>query len=249
MYMETIGATEGAAAGAALPSRCDGCPVHDRAVCGALNRDAQRELARRSRRVVLRRGETLIWEGDDALVVGTVHTGLLKLTATMDDGREQILGLACPGEFVGRPFGGRSTHSVTALAETSLCILGRSAFDAFAADHSELQHALLLRALDELDRARSWMMLLARKSAGERVASFLLEMADRAGGADGEPVEIMLSRQQIADFLGLTIETVSRKLTALRQSRLVRLPDLKSFVILNRAGLSHAAGSSDRLAA
>jgi len=248
MYVETGKMTARAAATADISS-CADCTIRSSAVCAGLGGDALHELFRRGRRVKLERGQTLMWEGDAAPVVGSVRRGLLKLTSMLSDGREQILGLALPGDFVGRPFGGRATSTVTALTETSLCVFPRAVFDAFVADHPEVQHELLLHTLDALDHARRWIILLARKSAGERVASFLLEMADRAGVADGEPAEIVLSRQQMADFLGLTIETVSRKLTLLRQSRAVRLPDLKSFVILNRAALSDAAGGEDRLAA
>jgi len=249
MYVDTTGVMAGATSTRIAASPCLVCPIRERAICAHLSDDALRNLLTRSRRIVLQRGETLIWEGDETLVVGTVRSGLLKLTSTMGDGREQILGLAFPGDFVGRPFGALAGSSITALTETALCLFRRHAFDALARDHPELQHALLLRTLDELDRARRWIVLLARKSAGERVATFLLEMADRAGAEDGEPIEIMLSRQQMADFLGLTIETVSRKLTHLRQARVVQLPDLKSFVILSRKALWNAAGDLDRLAA
>ena len=247
MYMETVSTAGGEAIERRSP--CGACPVRDRAVCSHLSGDALHSLFRRGRRMTLRRGETLMWEGDDATLVGTVRSGLLKLTSSMSDGREQILGLAFAGDFVGRPFSRVTGCNVTALTDTTLCLFGRSVFDSVASDHPELQHGLLLRALDELDHARRWMILLARKSAGERVATFLLEMASRSGTPDGEPVEIMLSRQQMADFLGLTIETVSRKLTQLRQSRVIRLPDLKNFVIVNAEALYGAAGEEDRLAA
>lgn len=179
-----------------------------------------------ARSITVARGETLVWEDDDALLVGFIASGVLKLTASLADGREQILGLAGAGDMVGRPFGTRSSYSVTAIGPVSLCVLGRAAFDEFASKYPEVEHALLLRALDELDRARRWMLLLGRKSAGERVASLLVEFAERAPGSE---VTFPLTRQQMGDLLGLSIETVSRELTKLRSAGLITLTDLRRF--------------------
>src|SRR3546814_13763913 len=84
-----------------------------------------------------------------------------------------------PSDFIGRPFGKGSPYSVTAMTDAEVCIFNRKSFDDFASAHPDLQHKLLRRTLDELDRARHWMMLLGRKSAEEKVASFLLEMSER----------------------------------------------------------------------
>ena len=180
----------------------------------------------------------MVWEDDETLLVGSIASGLLKLTASLADGREQILGLAGEGDFVGRPFGTRSSYSVTALAPARLCVVGRSAFERFAAAFPEVEHALLLRALDELDRARRWMLLLGRKSAGERVASLLIEFADRSTGAK---IAFPLTRQQMADLLGLTIETVSRELTKLRHAEAISLTDLRHFRIEDEPALRQRA--------
>lgn len=210
------------------PSRCIGCTTRSRAVCSSFSPSATREFDRLARSITLARGETLVWEDDDTLLVGFIVSGILKLTASLPDGREQILGLAGPGDMVGRPFGTRSSYSVTAVGSVRLCALGRPAFEQFAAGHPEVEHALLLRALDELDRARRWMLLLGRKSAGERVASLLVEFAERSPASE---VAFPLTRQQMGDLLGLSIETVSRELTKLRRAGLITLTDLKHFRI------------------
>src|SRR3546814_8942996 len=97
-------------------------------------------------------------------------------SSDLADGREQIVGVVFPSDFIGRPFGKESPYSVTAMTDGEVCIFNRKSFDEFASAHPDLQHKLLRRTLDELDRARHWMMLLGRKSAEEKVASFLLEM-------------------------------------------------------------------------
>lgn len=229
-------------------STCDTCTVRHRAICSVLTRDDLADLECLGRRKRVRRGETLIWEGDDAPVVANVLDGMLKLTTATGDGRELIVGMSYPSDFLGRPFGGSSSNSATALTDTEICVFTRASFDRFAKAHPELEHELLERTLTELDRAREWMLLLGRKSAAERVASFLLEMSERlagetgeAGGAPLDRFELPVSRQQIADILGLTIETVSRQLGRMRDAGTIRLPDRRTVEILDREALEAEA--------
>lgn len=202
------------------------------------------------RRVPVERGQTLMWEGDDSLLVANVIDGVLSLSTSTADGREQIVGVVYPSDFIGRPFGGTTQHSVTALSDAQLCLFTRSAFDEFARSHPQLEHKLLERTLSELDRARHWMLLLGRKSAGERVATFLLEMSQRLADASCTPgaeatgsFELPLTRQQMADLLGLTIETVSRQMTRLRQAGIIDLPGRRAVVILSHEAMEVEAGN------
>lgn len=227
---------------------CDTCLVRNRAICSVLDSDELADLNRIGRRKKVRRGETLIWEGDDAPVVANVVEGMLKLTTATGDGREQIVGVSFPSDFIGRPFGASSGNSATALTDAELCVFTRTNFDSFAKSHPQLEHELLERTLTELDRAREWMLLLGRKSAGERVASFLLEMSRRLGrqtcSADAtnpDRFELPLSRQQTADILGLTIETVSRQIGRLRDAGIILTPDRRTIEIRDRGALQGEA--------
>lgn len=189
----------------------------------------------------------MIWEGDDAPLVANVLEGVLKLVVSTSDGREQIVGLVFPSDFIGRPYGKESPYSATAMTDAEMCIFDRRAFDEFTDSHSELQHKLLRRTLDELDRARHWMMLLGRKSATEKIASFLLEMSERLSGQGCDTAvqgafELPFGRQQIADILGLTIETTSRQLTRMRADGLIDLPSRREIVIKDRPAMQLAAG-------
>ena len=229
-------------------SSCDTCLVRNRAICAVLDPNELEQLNRIGRRKNVRRGETVIWEGDDAPIVANVIDGMLKLTTATGDGRELIVGITFPSDFIGRPFGASSTNSVTALTDAQLCVFTRSSFDSFAKDHPDLEHELLERTLGELDRAREWMLLLGRKSAAERVASFLLEMSKRLAGracqgpsGPADEFELPLSRQQTADILGLTIETVSRQLGRLREAGIIVTPDRRTIGILNRSALEAEA--------
>jgi CRP/FNR family transcriptional regulator len=227
---------------------CAHCAVRESAICHALPEGGLEELSRVGRRQSVKRGQTLLWEGEDSLLVGNVIEGVLKLSAATWDGSEQTLGIAYPSDFVGRPFGGKSQQSVTALTDSKVCTFARADFDAIARRNPGLEHSLLQRTLSDLDHARRWMLLLGQKSAVERVASFLLEMASRLSG-DGEDAsgrtvfELPFGRQEIAEVLGLTIETVSRQITRLRSEGLIETPGKRMIAILDRAALEACAES------
>lgn len=198
-------------------------------------------------------GESLIWEDDASLLVANVIEGVLKLTTSTADGREQIVGVAYPSDFIGRPFGQTSAASVVALTDSRVCVFTRSDFDRFAREHPELEHKLLERTLAELDRTRAWMMLLGRKSASEKIATFLLDMSERLADNSCAPrignevlapqrFTLPFSRQQVADVLGLTIETVSRQFTRLKADGVVGLPSRRDVEILDRGALQLLAG-------
>lgn len=224
---------------------CDACAIRNRAICADLDDSEIGLLNGIGRRRQLEAGEQLMWEGDEAILVANVIDGVLKLASHSADGGEQILGLAYPSDFLGRPFGETAPYGVEALTEAQICVFERKDFDRFARDHPRLEHKLLERTLTELDRSRRWMMLLGRMNAGQKVASFLLELSDRLGkaGAGGETfVTLPLSRQQMADVLGLTIETVSRQLSRLRSAGLIDTPSRREIVLRDRRELEELAG-------
>lgn len=229
---------------------CDTCVVRNRAICAGLANDELAALNNIGRRRNLEPGEPLIWEGDESVLVANVVEGVLKLSSSTEDGREQIVGVVYPADFIGRPFAGAAGHSVTALTEARVCVFARADFDRFASEHPKLEHKLLERTLGELDRTRKWMLLLSRKTAQEKVATFLLEMSDRLleTGCEGPTLgplrkfDLPFSRQQVADVLGLTIETVSRQMTALKRDGIIGLPTRRSVEIIDRATLQDIAG-------
>lgn len=235
---------------ARIMSACETCVVRNRAICSALDSREIGALNQLGRRRAVSAGEPLIWEDDDSLLVANVIEGVLKLTTSTEDGREQIVGVAYPSDFIGRPFGNTTKASVVALTDARVCVFARSDFDRFAKEHPELEHKLLERTLAELDRTRSWMMLLGRKTAAEKIATFLLEMSDRLADNTGceafkgpsKRFTLPFSRQQVADVLGLTIETVSRQFTRLRSEGVIELPSRREVEILDRAALRDQAG-------
>ena len=230
-------------------SSCDLCVVRNRAICAALDSTEVEALNAIGRKRMLKAGESLIWEGDESVLVANVIEGVLKLSTGTEDGREQIVGVVYPSDFIGRPFGTTSGHGVTALTDARVCLFNRRDFDAFSREHPALEHKLLQRTLAELDRTRRWMLLLGRKSAPEKLASFLLEMSERLAEPGCETPEgptrrfaLPFSRQQIADVLGLTIETVSRQFTRLKDDGGIAVPSRREVEILDRPALVAEAG-------
>jgi|TARA_R100000501_G_scaffold12618_1_gene23235 CRP/FNR family transcriptional regulator len=226
---------------------CATCAVRNQAICAALDSAELTALSRIRRHQHLSAGQTLAWEGDDAFVVASVTSGVLKLTKSLGDGREQIVGLAFPADFIGRPFHSKTTNTVTALTDTDICVFRRSDFENYASDHPQLERKLLERTLAELDRARDWMTRLGRKSASEKICSFLIDISERLsadtciGATTADEFELPFGRQQVADILGLTIETVSRQLTALKRGGLIDLSGRRTIHILDRTPLVEAA--------
>ena len=218
---------------------CADCAVRDSALCASLNDEELARLNRIGRRQRLAKGETLQFAGDDSLVFANVVDGVLKLSTSTADGREQIVGLLYPADFLGRLFAVRVDYDCTALTDADLCIFPRKGFESALSDFQKLERSLLERTMAELDRTRQWMLLLGRKNAEEKVASFLLNITERLKpegcvGRDsgGETYVLPLTRGQIADVLGLTIETVSRQMTRLKSAGIIALPSTREVTIL-----------------
>ena len=200
-------------------SRCASCAVRSTALCASMSDEDLVALHAIGRRRTVPAGQMVSWAGDEANVFANIVRGTLKVTATMADGREQIVGLLFPGDSVGQLFSVESDLTVTAIVETDLCSYPRRAFEALLDEFPRLERMLLKRTLASLNEARERMLALGRKTALERVVGFIQSLAERMGQRHGDGtvhVAIPVSRGEMADYLGLTIETVSRQLTRLR---------------------------------
>ncbi len=226
---------------------CADCTVRDQALCSTLSDSELARLNAVSRHQSVAKGATVMWAGDESVVCANVLSGVLKMTAATADGREQIVGLLYAPDFVGRPQVGELPFSVTALTDSELCVFPRAPFQRMLEDHLRMERLLHQRMMIALDDARSRMLLLARGTAEEKLAGFLLEMTDRAllsdfaRRGDAVTIDLPLSRGQIADVLGLTIETVSRQMTHLRTAGIVALPGGRAITVLDRAALERRA--------
>lgn len=191
-------------------------------------------------------GETVFAEGDAADCVYEVVRGMVRLYKLLPDGRRQITGFLSAGHLLGVAPEGVCVYTAEAITEVTLCRYKRTAFERLIDEVPGFAKRLLAVASHELRAAQDQMLLLGRKAATEKVASFLLLMAGPSDGDGAETVEVPMTRSDIADYLGLTIETVSRTFTKLRQDGLIALPTPAHVEIRDRDRLEElAAGESD----
>lgn len=209
-------------------SSCAECNVRLISVCGALEISELDALEQMSHVTTFAPKAMLFEQGALAGSVFNITEGVVRLYKSLPDGRRQIMGFALPGDFLGLALMDR--YGVTAEAVTSVrvCRFARSSFVSYIDGKPRLLKRLHEFAGHELSLAQDQMLLLGRKSAEEKVASFLLNLQTRYDriGQTSVTVELPMSRQDIADYLGLTIETVSRTLTKLaREKTILIVPD------------------------
>jgi CRP/FNR family transcriptional regulator, nitrogen fixation regulation protein len=184
------------------------------------------------------RDEEIFGEGESADFVYMVVSGAVRGFCILNDGRRQITGFHLPGDVFGLETRGEHRSSAEAVVDSEIALVRRSVVDRAAdADVAAARQLWALTAGD-LDRLRDHMMLLGRKCAAERVGSFLLEMAERSPANGG--AQLPMSRSDIADYLGLTIETVSRTLSQLDRDRTISIQSARRIVLHDRAALGLA---------
>jgi CRP/FNR family transcriptional regulator len=227
---------------------CQGCEVRNKAVCGVLDCDKLEQFKNLGWTLKLGSGQTLFHEGDPATRVFTLTRGTLKLYKLLPDGRRQITGFMHPGDFLGMSMDDEHPFSAEALEDAQLCWFPRNRFDDFVEEHGAMERELYRMTAHELAAAQQQMVLLGRKTATERLASFLLLLAGRSRAVPRRTenlVRLPMSRSDIADYLGLTKETVSRIFSSLRRDRLIRLRSTDEVEILHLAGLEQLAECAD----
>lgn len=241
MYLGGRIAGQDGAQSAARPqlSRCADCCARDLAICAGLAPEHQDSFGRLAHRKRLRKGQALVWEGDEMPFVASVVTGRLTLSRNARDGGELILGSVGPGGFVGDTVQSHATNNVVAVSDAELCVYTKSDFERFAAQHPEIHARLLKSVFEDLEQTRSWLFMVGRGTASERVASVLMEFAEDAGeSSDVFPID----RTQIAFSAGVAMETVSRHLTRFVRAGIISLPSRDSFELIDRAALAAVAG-------
>ncbi|MFD1159616.1 transcriptional regulator FnrL [Roseovarius aestuarii] len=213
----------------AAPRSCGDCPIQHRAVCARCDADELAQLDKMKYYRNFEAGQTLIWAGDRMEFVGSVVSGIATLTQTMEDGRTQMVGLLLPSDFVGRPGRGVAPYDVVATTDMVMCCFRMKPFEAMMEATPHISQRLLQMTLDELDAAREWMLVLGRKTAREKIASLLSIIARRNSTLHLEQptgqivFDLPLTRDAMADYLGLTLETVSRQVSALKRDGVIEL--------------------------
>jgi CRP/FNR family transcriptional regulator len=227
-----------------VPLVCRSCEARHGGMCGAMTPEQLTELSRYTTRKTIESGAEFHGQGQAVSSYANILKGVVKLTKVMEDGRQQIVGLQFAPDFIGRPFARESALTAEAATDIEVCAVSKQALERMVRNNPELEHRLHNQALQELDDARDWMLTLGRKTAKEKVASFLHFLACNYDpeGADVIKFDIPLTRQEIADFLGLTIETVSRQMTLLRQENVINVVNNRAVTIPDMERLAEFAG-------
>lgn len=230
------------------PIECSDCPIRHRAVCARCESDELAQLDEIKYYRFFEAGQTVAWAGDHMDFVGSVVSGIASLTQTMEDGRRQMVGLLLPSDFVGRPGRAATPYDVQATTNLTMCCFRKKPFEKLLGDTPHIAQRLLEMTLDELDAAREWMLVLGRKTAREKIASLLSIIGQRDAVLNkrdpGAPFtfDLPLTREAMADYLGLTLETVSRQMSALKRDGIIELEGKRHVHVPNIARLFEEAG-------
>jgi CRP/FNR family transcriptional regulator len=228
-----------------LPILCQSCEARHQGMCGALSPEQLLSLSRHTRRVHHAAGEELLADAMPITSYANVLSGVIKLSKVLEDGRQQVVGLQFAPDLLGRLFATESRVAAEAASDVDLCVVSKSALENIVRENPALEHRIMLQTLRELDEAREWMVTLGRKTAQEKVASFLYLIASHIDPAHGEPCanfDLPLSRNDIGDFLGLTIETVSRQISKLKADGVIEITNYRHVAVPDLARLRIRCG-------
>ena len=194
-----------------------------------------------SLRKTLRAGSYLFFEGDDVSSLYMIERGVVRLTRVFEDGRRQVIAFGYPGDIVGFPARRLHHTDCDALTETQVRPISRNLLEDSRID-PKLHATLMNAALNEISAMQDHFMMLGRKTAAEKVASFLQVLFNRlVDNEAGTVIDLPMNRSDIADFLGLTTETVSRCFTALRKAGIIRLKGVNKVEVVEANFLARRA--------
>jgi CRP/FNR family transcriptional regulator len=232
---------------------CTRCKSLSGTLCGLSDSAGRAEIAAISGQRLVTMGQTIMANGGDAKLVGTVLAGVLKVSRTLPDGRERIVALLYPGDFFGQVFTASANFAIEAATDAEICVADRLAFEGVFARHPELARGMLLATTGALSQAREQSLLLSCQTTLERIATYLLVMLERRERMLAElrvrPLKdvaaFTVSRSDVASYLGTTFETISRHVHYLDGRGTISIVDSNHFEIVDRDELLAIAGVSD----
>lgn len=222
---------------------CASCAARALSICSAMHTEDLGRLAAARTHQHVDAGETFLNEGDAATHFFNIIEGAIKVFKLMPDGRRQITGFLFAGDLLGLAFNDSYTYSAEAITPVKICRFPRRQLERLLDEFPKMEKRLLAMASNELAAAQEQMMLLGRKTAHERLASFLLSLArrERRYGRGGDAVQLPMTRTDIADYLGLTTETASRVFTSLRKRGCIEIETANSIRFSDRDTLEELA--------
>ena len=222
---------------------CLTCSAQKQAICAGLKEEELEEFSRNVRTRLVKAGQSVYREFEEAKYFFTVVTGEIRLANLLDDGRRQVTAFKSAGDIIGEHQDGYYQSDAEAVCDTVVCQIPIKALDNFMEEIPAVRSAMMTKIKDEANNLRRLAILLGRKTPVEKIASFLINRAQKDGLSFNGAVEINLTmgRSDIADFLGLTIETVSRTITRLKNEGVLEVPNAHSIVIKDMVGLEALA--------
>lgn len=230
-----------------LGAPCKVCAIRRAASESQLTEEDETHLLSIASNVHLASGQLLFAEGEAAEHLYSVVEGTMRLCKMMPDGRRQITGFLFPGDFLGLADDDVYAYSAEAVGRCSLYRYSFAQLRQLIERYPDMEHKLCAIARHELAEAQDQLLLLGRKTARERVASFLVMLLERAArhGQEGNRLTMPMTREDIADYLGMATETISRTFTEFRSEGLIASDHVKDITLLERDTLETIAGGLD----
>lgn len=231
----------------ALPAFCNACQVRKVSICGDLTNHELRNLQSAMASRDVEKGVAIVHQDDEVHSLHIVTHGAFRLLKVLEDGRQQITGFGFPGDYIGVRAGAKSNYTVEALIPGRVCTFPHTLLKRLSVEHPSIQDRLIGNADTELTKAYNHMVLLGQKTVHERVATFMCDLVTQIGkpidGENGDAFEVAvpMSRRDIADYLALRSETLSRVLKDLKTSHLIQEVTRQKMIVPSLSELQQRA--------
>ena len=222
-------------------TRCAVCKIRSYSFCRCLHDDQLKVFSEISDEKEFRDKQTIFLQQGPSRHLYNITKGNIKIYKLLSDGRIQIIGFLYPGDFFGSYKKGKYNYSSEAIGNVRLCVFRQEVLDEYLEKNMNHSKELLHITSHELTLAQDRMGVLGKMNANERVAKFILNISDQRAriGWQDNPISLPMTRQDIADYLGLTLETVSREITRFKTSNLIKAMTSKQIFISDREKLTN----------
>ncbi len=225
-------------------SACDGCSSRHISLCNVLDTDELKSFSKISTDFHKNAKQVICSEDEDAEYIYNIRSGSVRISKMLSDGRRQITGFLFAGDFFGLSCKDKYSYTAEAITNVEICRFPRTKIIESFREFPALGERVFDMTRTELDSTHDQMLLLGRKNAKEKLCTFLLTMWEKSGRlneGNGDEVDIPMSRSDIADFLGLTVETISRQFTNLHKLGLIDLDGAHKVFLKDTDALSALA--------
>jgi len=222
-------------------TRCAVCKIRSYSFCRCLPEEKLKIFSKISKEKEFKDKETIFLQQEDSKNLYNITKGNVKIYRLLSDGRIQIIGFLYPGDFFGSYKKEKYNYSAEAIGEVRACVFDQESLDSYLENNMNLAKELLHMTSHELTLAQDRMGVLGKMNANERVAKFIINISEQRAriGWKNNPVSLPMTRQDIADYLGLTLETVSREFTRFKTSNLIKLMNSKQVFIVDKEKLAN----------